>query len=105
MAGVLASDGPAPAEGEAAYARVLEGRCDGREPFDLALAQSVADVLMRDPAGIARMTTLLSYDGVEVRRRAAPAFATAFERLGPGERGRSGGGSGPGEGSEPTRAP
>lgn len=91
VAGVLASDGGAAADVEAAYVRVLEGRCDGREPFDLALAQSVADVFMRDAAGIARVAALLPHRDLEVRRRAARAFAGAFERLGPGEQGRTAG--------------
>jgi hypothetical protein len=95
VAGVLASDGSAPADVEAAYERVLEGKCDGREPFDLALAQSVADVFMREPAGIARVAALLPHKDVEVRRRAAQAFAKAFERLGPGEQGRAAGAADP----------
>jgi hypothetical protein len=91
VASVLASDGAAPAEVEAAYVRVLEGKCEGREPFDLALAQGVADAFMRDAAGIARVAALLPHPDREVRRRAARAFAAAFERLGPGEQGRTAG--------------
>lgn len=92
VAGVLASDpGAAAADVEAAYVRVLEGTCEGREPFDLALAQGVADVFMRDAAGIARVAALLPHRDLEVRRRAARAFAAAFERLGPGEQGRTAG--------------
>jgi hypothetical protein len=90
VAGILASDRGGPAEVDAAYARVLEGRCEGREPFDLALAQGVADAFMRDAPGIARVTALLPHREAHVRRRAAQAFAAAFERLGPGEHGSAG---------------
>lgn len=91
--GILAQLGAAPADVEAAYVRVLAGECDGREPFDLALAQSVADTFMRDATGVARVTALLPHKDVEVRRRAAQAFAKAFEGLGPGEHGVAGAGA------------
>jgi hypothetical protein len=87
VAGLLASDPPGPADVDAAHVRVLEGKCEGREPFDLLLAQNVADAFMRDAAGVVRVAALLSHPDLDVRRRAARAFATAFERLGPGEHG------------------
>jgi hypothetical protein len=94
-AGILERLG-APAAGvEAAYVRLVEGECKGQEPFDLALAQSAADAAMRAPAGVTRMTALLPHEDVAVRRRAAQAFARAFERFGPGEHGAGAGGRDP----------
>jgi hypothetical protein len=85
VAGVLASRNVAKAGVEAAFTRVVEGKCDGREPFDLTLAQGVAAAFMTRPAGITKMTALLVHRDVGVRRRAAEAFGTLFERLGSGE--------------------
>ena len=85
VAGILASRNAAAADVEAAFTRVLEGKCDGREPFDLLLAQGVAAAFMTRPDGIAKMTRLLVHRDVSVRRRAAEAFGTLFERLGSGE--------------------
>ena len=85
VAGILASRNAAAADVEAAFTRVLEGKCDGREPFDLQLAQSVAAAFMTRPDGIAKMARLLAHRDVSVRRRAAEAFGTLFERLGSGE--------------------
>ncbi|HXR43988.1 MAG TPA: hypothetical protein VN759_04220, partial [Pseudolysinimonas sp.] len=42
VAGILASRNAAAADVDVAFTRVLEGKCDGREPFDLQLAQGVA---------------------------------------------------------------
>ena len=85
IASILASRNAAAADVEAAFTRVLEGKCDGREPFDLLLAQGVAAAMMARPDGIAKMTGLLTYRDVSVRRRAAEAFGTLYERLGSGE--------------------
>jgi hypothetical protein len=85
VAGILASRNAAEADVEVAFTRVLEGKCDGREPFDLLLAQGVAAAFMMRPAGITTMTGLLVHRDVSVRRRAAEAFGTLFERLGSGE--------------------
>jgi hypothetical protein len=85
VAGILASRNAAEADVEAAFTRVLEGKCDGREPFDLQLAQSVAAAFMTRPEGIAEMVRLLVHRDVNVRRRAAEAFGTLYERLGSGE--------------------
>jgi hypothetical protein len=85
IAGILASRNAAGADVEAAFTRVLEGKCDGREPFDLQLAQGVAAAFMTRPGGIARMTGLLGHRDVSVRRRAAEAFDGLYERLGSGE--------------------
>ena len=85
VAGILASRNAAAADVEAAFTRVLEGKCDGREPFDLQLAQGVAAAFMTRPDGIAKMARLLAHRDVSVRRRAAEAFGTLFERLGSGE--------------------
>ena len=89
VAGILASRNAAAADVEAAFTRVLEGKCDGREPFDLQLAQGVAAAFMTRPDGIATMTRLLTHRDVSVRRRAAEAFGTLFERLGSGEHAQS----------------
>ena len=64
---------------------MLEGKCDGREPFDLQLAQGVAAAFVTRPDGIAKVARLLVHRDVSVRRRAAEAFSTLFERLGSGE--------------------
>ena len=89
VAGILASRNAAEADVEAAFTRVLEGKCDGREPFDLQLAQSVAAAFMTRPEGIAKMARLLVHRDVSVRRRAAEAFGTLYERLGSGEHAQS----------------
>ncbi len=85
VAGILASRHAAEADVEAAFTRVVEGQCDGREPFDLQLAQAVAAAFMARPDGIATMIRLLVHRDVSVRRRAAEAFGTLFESLGSGE--------------------
>ena len=85
VAGILASRHAAEADVEAAFRRVVEGQCDGREPFDLQLAQAVAAAFMARPDGIATMTRLLVHRDVSVRRRASEAFGTLFESLGSGE--------------------
>ena len=85
VAGILSGRNAAQADVEAAFTRVLEGRCEGRDPFDVLLAQSVAVSFMARPDGIATMARLLTHKDVEVRRRAADAFARLFERLGSGE--------------------
>ena len=85
VAGILASRNAAAADVEAAFTRVLEGKCDGREPFDLQLAQGVAAAFVTRPDGIAKVARLLVHRDVSVRRRAAEAFSTLFERLGSGE--------------------
>lgn len=85
VASILASRNAAAADVEAAFTRVLEGKCDGREPFDLQLAQGVAAAMMARPDGVAKMAGLLTHRDVSVRRRAAEAFATLYERLGSGE--------------------
>ena len=85
IAGILAGRNAAEADVEAAFSRVLVGKCQGREPFDLQLAQSVASAFTKRPDGIAKVTTLLADRDVVVRRRAAEAFAGLFERLGQGE--------------------
>ena len=82
VAGILASRNAAAADVEAAFTRVLEGKCDGREPFDLQLAQGVAAAFVTRPDGIAKVARLLVHRDVSVRRRAAEAFSTLFERLG-----------------------
>ena len=84
VAGVLASRNAAAADVEAAFARVVHGKCAGREPFDLALAQTAAHAFLARPDGIARLAGHLTDRDVAVRRRAAGAFATLFERLGMG---------------------
>jgi hypothetical protein len=89
VAGILASRNVAAADVEAAFTRVVEGKCDGREPFDLLLAESVAAAYMMRPDGIAKMAQLLAHRDVTVRRRAAEAFGTLFERLGSGEHARA----------------
>ena len=85
VASILASRHAAPTDVDAAFTRVLEGRCDGREPFDLQLAQGVAAAFMARPDGVVTMTRLLVHRDVGVRRRAAEAFGTLFESLGSGE--------------------
>jgi hypothetical protein len=85
VAGILASRNAAAADVDAAFTRVLEGKCDGREPFDLQLAQGVAAAFVTRPDGIAKVARLLVHRDVSVRRRAAEAFSTLFERLGAGE--------------------
>jgi hypothetical protein len=85
VAGILTNRNAAEADVDVAFRRVLEGKCDGREPFDLQLAQGVAAAFMTRPDGIATMTGLLGHRDVSVRRRAAEAFDTLFERLGSGE--------------------
>jgi hypothetical protein len=85
VAGILASRNAAAADVQAAFTRVLEGKCDGREPFDLQLAQGVAAAFVTRPDGIANVARLLVHRDVGVRRRAAEAFSTLFERLGSGE--------------------
>jgi hypothetical protein len=85
IAGILARRNAVEADVESAFTRVLEGKCDGREAFDELLAQSVAAAFMTRSNGIAAMARLLTHKDVEVRRRAADAFATLFERLGSGE--------------------
>jgi len=85
VAGVLASRNAAATDVDAAFRRVLEGQCDGREPFDLLLAQGVAAAFMARPDGVATMARLLAHREVTVRRRAAEAFGSLFERLGSGE--------------------
>ena len=89
VAGILASRNAAAADVDAAFTRVLEGKCDGREPFDLQLAQGVATAFVTRPDGIAKVARLLVHRDVSVRRRAAEAFSTLFERLGAGEHGQS----------------
>ena len=89
VAGILASRNAAAADVDAAFTRVLEGKCDGREPFDLQLAQGVAAAFVTRPDGIAKVARLLVHRDVSVRRRAAEAFSTLFERLGAGEHGQS----------------
>lgn len=85
VAGILANRNAAGADVDVAFKRVLEGKCDGREPFDLRLAQGVAAAFMTRPDGVATMTGLLAHREVGVRRRAAEAFGTLFEHLGSGE--------------------
>ena len=85
VAGILASRNAAAADVDVAFTRVLEGKCDGREPFDLQLAQGVAAAFVTRPDGIAKVARLLVHRDVSVRRRAAEAFSTLFERLGAGE--------------------
>jgi hypothetical protein len=84
VAGVLASRNAADAEADAAFARVVAGKCEGRDPFDLSLAQSAANALVVRPDGIARLAGHLTDRDVVVRRRAAGAFASLFEGLGMG---------------------
>ncbi len=88
VAGVLAARNTAPADVEAAFARVAAGTCAGDDPFDLTLAQSAADAFVVRPEGIARLTGLLGDRAVAVRRRAVRSLATLFERLGMGEHAR-----------------
>ena len=78
---ILASRHAAGADVEAAFMRVLEGQCDGREPLNLQLAQAVASAFMARPDGIATMTRLLVHRDVGVHRRAAEAFGTLYESL------------------------
>jgi hypothetical protein len=88
VAGILAGRNTADADVEATFSRVAAGKCEGREPFDLVLAQSAADALLARAAGVTRLTGLLTDRDVAVRRRAARALATLFDRLGMGEAGR-----------------
>lgn len=90
VAGVLASRDAAQADVEAALVRVAAGRCQGREPFDLSLAQSAATAFVTGADGITRLTGWLGDRDVAVRRRAAHALTTLFERLGMGEASRPG---------------
>jgi hypothetical protein len=90
VAGILAGRNVVEAEVEAALARGAGGRCDGREPFDLTLAQSAANAFLARPDGVTRLTGWLGDRDVAVRRRAAHALATLFERLGMGEASRPG---------------
>jgi hypothetical protein len=90
VAGVLAARNVAEADVEAAFVRVAAGTCEGREPFDLTVAQSAANALIARPDGITRLTGWLGDRDVAVRRRAARALAALFERLGMGEASRPG---------------
>ena len=87
-AGVLASRNAAEADVEAAFARVVAGQCDGRDDFALALAQTAANALLAAPDGVSRLAGHLTDRDVAVRRRAAAALATLFERLGMGDAAR-----------------
>jgi HEAT repeat protein len=90
VAGVLAARHVAEADVEGALIRVAAGKCDGREPFDLTLAQNAANAFITGPDGITRLTGWLGDRDVAVRRRAARALATLFDRLGMGEASRPG---------------
>jgi hypothetical protein len=86
VAGILASRNVDDAGVEAAFVRVLGGKCEGREPFDLKLAQGVASAFMSRADGVVKVTAILGDRDLSVRRRGAEAFALLFERLGSGER-------------------
>lgn len=90
VAGVLAARNVEEVDVEQAFVRVAGGRCEGREPFDLALAQSAANALLVRAEGVTRLTGWLADHDVAVRRRAAGALSTLFERLGMGEASRPG---------------
>lgn len=90
VAGILAGRNTAEAEVEAAFVRVASGKCDGREPFDLTLAQGAANAFATRPDGVTRLTGWLGDPGGAVRQRAARALASLFERLGMGEASRPG---------------
>jgi hypothetical protein len=84
IAGILASRNAPGADVEAAFVRVLAGKCDGRAPFDLTLAQNVATAFAGRSDGVTRLAGLLGDRDVVVRRRVAAALAMLFERLGMG---------------------
>ncbi|MEO5823127.1 MAG: hypothetical protein ABIT71_21700, partial [Vicinamibacteraceae bacterium] len=88
VAGVLARRNVAEADVEATFGRVAAGRCAGRDPFAMSLAQSAANALQVRPGGIARLTTLLRDRDADVRHRAAKALAGLFATLGMGEAAR-----------------
>jgi len=90
VAGVLAARHVAEADVDAAFVRVAGGTCEGREPFDLTLAQGAANTLVARPEGVTRVTGWLGDRDVAVRRRAARALAALFERMGMGEASRPG---------------
>lgn len=85
VAGVLESRNVAASDVEAALARVVAGKCEGRDPFALTLAQSAANASVARPEGIARLAGHLTDRDVAVRRRVAGALGVLFERLGMGE--------------------
>jgi hypothetical protein len=84
VAGILAARNVAAADVEAAFGRVVAGKCEGRDAFDVTLAQGAANAFVVRPDGIARLVGHLSDRDVAVRRRAAGALGVLFERLGMG---------------------